>query len=98
MTSVAVIEVLDPTGKANLREYPLAPRLTSLEGKVAGFLDNTKPNADLFLERVQELLVAKYRFSRVVYESKLTASGPATGEQIERLSEQCDLIISAWGD
>ncbi|MSQ27796.1 MAG: hypothetical protein EXR51_06630 [Dehalococcoidia bacterium] len=98
MTSVAVIEVLDPTGKAILREYPLAPRLASLEGKVAGFLDNTKPNADLFLERVQELLVAKYRFSRVVAESKAAASSPTAGDQIERLIEQCDLVISAWGD
>ena len=60
MTSVAIIEVLDPTGKANLKEHPLAARPASLEGRVMGFLDNTKPNADLFLGRVHELLTAKY--------------------------------------
>lgn len=98
MTSVAVIEVLDPTGKANLRELPLAPRLTSLEGKVAGFLDNTKPNADLFLARVRERLMAKYRFSEVVIETKSAASSPAADDQIERLSKRCDLVINAWGD
>jgi hypothetical protein len=98
MTTVSMIEVLDPTGVANRREIPLAARPEALGGLVVGFLDNTKPNADLFLERVRDLLVQRHRFAGVVSITKATASAPAAEDLIERLAERCDIVINAWGD
>ena len=50
--------VLSPEGKAPAAatKIPSVSRFTSLKGKVAGVLDNSKPNADKLAERLIELL------------------------------------------
>ena len=40
-----MIEVLDPTAKAAASEAQIAPRVSDLNGKRIGFLDNRKANA-----------------------------------------------------
>ncbi len=50
--------VLSPEGKAPSSAAKIAsvPQFTELRGKVVGFLDNSKPNADKLAERFGELL------------------------------------------
>ncbi len=95
--AVTFIEVLDPTAKARMSETPLAPRLTSLQGKVGGFLENTKPNADVFQNRIKELLIAKYNLKAAVWVGKAGAALPLSNEDFEKL-KACDFVINAWGD
>ena len=92
------ILVLDPTAKANIPEREMAPRVDSLEGKVVGFLHNFKPNADLVLERIEELLCERFRVKEVMRRRKTNAASGAPPEVIEELADQCDLVINGVGD
>ena len=98
------IFVLDPTAKANVQRYEKAARLEALEGKRIGFLDNGKPNADIFLARIEELLSERYGFSGVIRRSKVggvskdSSAAPAPEEIIAEFADKCDLVVNAIGD
>jgi hypothetical protein len=53
------MEVLVPTGLADRRARPPAPRPRSLRGLRIGLLDNSKPNAGLLLETVAARLAER---------------------------------------
>jgi hypothetical protein len=57
------ITVLDPTAEPRPTEVRLAPRLTTLDGVRLGLLDNSKPNADRILERIEERLSQQYELT-----------------------------------
>ena len=92
------ILVLDPTAKANVPEREMAPRVDTLEGKVVGFLHNFKPNADLLLERIEEILSERFTLKEVVRRKKLDAASGAAQSLIDELAEKCDLVINGVGD
>lgn len=92
------ILVLDPTAKANVPEREMAPRVGSLEGKVVGFLHNFKPNADLVLERIEEVLSARFALKEVVRRRKSDAASGAPQEILDDLAGACDLVINGVGD
>jgi hypothetical protein len=93
---MGLIEVLNPTAEARAPELPLAHRTTDLRGKTIGFLNNRKANAGLLLERVEELLRARFDEFTVVKGEKNAAMG-APEAVISRLS-QCDVVVTAVGD
>jgi hypothetical protein len=92
------ILVLDPTAKANVSEKEMAPRVDTLEGKVVGFLDNSKPNSNLFQERIEEVLSDRFNFKEVVRRRKPDAASGASQSLIDELAEKCDLVINGVGD
>lgn len=98
VASTKTMQVLNPTGQANVPEVAMAPRLDSLEGKVVGLLDNTKANADVFLSRVEELLREKFRVAEIIRWRKPTASRAMPDRVLEQLTARCDLVINAFGD
>ena len=92
------ILVLDPTAKANVPEREMAPRVDTLEGKVVGFLHNFKSNADLLLERIEEILSERFALKGVVRKKKPDAASGAAQPLIDELAETCDLVINGVGD
>ena len=50
--------------------------LSSLAGKVVGFIDNAKPNFGLLAEDIAELMKSKLGVARVVTHRKPSASVP----------------------
>ncbi|MBI2908074.1 MAG: hypothetical protein HYX92_10530 [Chloroflexi bacterium] len=96
------IFVLDPTAKADVPEQPMAPRLADLNGKFIGFLENNKPNADLFLHRVEELLKERFRLAGTMYRRKYrgpTSTTADAGETlINELADKCDAVVNGIGD
>jgi hypothetical protein len=93
---MGLIEVLTPTAEARAPELPLARRDTDLRGKTIGFLNNRKANAGLLLEKVEELLRARFGEFSVVKGDKNAAMG-APETVLTRLS-QCDAVVTAVGD
>lgn len=89
--------LMNPAARRKVVAQPLAPRLRSLEGKTIGLLDNTKHNADLLLEAVGELLVARHGVKALVYRRK-TSSSPGAGPLIPEFAQTCDAVVSAYGD
>jgi|SRR6476469_3853898 hypothetical protein len=97
----STLTLFDPTAPARPRAegVPSSPAtLSSLAGKVVGFIDNAKPNFGVLAEDIGELLKTKLGVARVVKHRKPSASVPARPEVIEALSAECDVVITGSGD
>ena len=97
----ATITLFDPTAPARTSkpaEGATRPTLASLEGKVVGFIDNSKPNFNILADDLGALLVEKYGASRVIKTAKPASSVPAKEDVIAQLARECDLVITGSGD
>ncbi len=92
------IEVLDPVGVNKAPRLAPSPRVPDLSGKVVGLLDNGKPNFELLLGRVEEILTQRYQVAGVVRRRKPTVMAAAPRELIQELAERSDLVINGLGD
>ena len=90
------LEVLDPSTEPQTQEFRPAPR-GELKGKRLGFLLNGKENADRVLEKVADLLAARYGLVRTVTVCKSSSSRPVSAEQIERLRSEADFVLNGVG-
>lgn len=92
--------VLSPEGKAKSSAAKIAPvaRFTSLQGRIIGVLDNSKPNADKLAERLAALLRERYGVAKVITRRKLTAQQGAPKQYIEELAAQTDFVLAGLGD
>ncbi len=93
---MGLIEILDPAGVRRHPDeaMPLFP--AELNGRIIGFLDNGKPNTDLLLDRIAEVMGGRFAFGSIVREQKRTNAG-ARPEILDRLAS-CDLVINGLGD
>ncbi|MDP2953088.1 MAG: hypothetical protein Q8O76_07225 [Chloroflexota bacterium] len=91
------IVVLDPTARAQVTESPMALRLESLVGKKVGFLDNSKPNADILIARIKARLEERFEFGGTVERRKHNAASGMREGVLEELAS-CDFVINGVGD
>ena len=89
--------ILDPTSEKQVAERRRLDRPQSLEGKVVGLLDITKPRGDVFLDVVEEEL-RRRKVAEVVRYSKPTYTKPAPVDLRHEISTKCDLVIEALAD
>ena len=95
----STVTILDPVAPAGVAQAERAFRpLATLQGKVVGFIDNSKPNFSLLADDLGELLMSKYGVARVVRHRKRTASMSASAEVFADVKKQCDLVITGSGD
>jgi hypothetical protein len=88
--------LLDPTGERQPADRPLAARPDSLDGKLVGLLDISKPRGDVFLDRLEELLRAKgLRTERF---RKPTFTKPAPADLRYEITTKCDVVVEALAD
>jgi hypothetical protein len=90
--------LLDPTDQEVLQSRTLAPRLAELYGKVGGFVDNRKQNANVLLEHMAVRLSTDYGVAEVVHRAKFIYSRVAEPALVDELAERCDFIVAAIGD
>jgi hypothetical protein len=79
-------------------ERPLAARPGSLAGWRLGIRWNEKPNANILLGRLRELLAERYGAMATAWEVKPVASAPAPSDVIQKLIQECDVVVNAVGD
>jgi hypothetical protein len=91
-----MITLYDPTAEPRASHVALAKRLTSLRGKRAGILDNTKANAGVLMLAVTERLRAAYGIGEIVKREKPVA-GPPSPEVLRDLS-RCDFVLVGSAD
>ena len=88
--------VLDPSGERAVATRALLARPPSLEGRVVGLLDISKPRGNVFLDRIDERLRASgfdvRRFK------KPTFTKPAPVDLRYEIATQCDVVIEALAD
>lgn len=90
--------VYNPT--ATCYHEPKRQRLTlpTLAGKTIGFIDNAKPNFNLLVDDLAELLVDRHGAAKVIKRAKRGAAMPAPEGIVDELSQQCELVITGSGD
>jgi len=98
LAHIRQLGLLDPTDHEVFQRRTLAPRLSQLRGKVGGFLDNRKQNADRLLERIAARLIAECGIDRAEHQAKFIYSRVAEPAIIEQLAGRCDFVIIAIGD
>lgn len=95
----ATLSILDPVAPAGVAASAGIFRpLPTLQGKVVGFIDNSKPNFSFLADDLAELLMKKYGVARAVRHRKPTASVSASREVFADIQKQCDLVITGSGD
>jgi len=75
---------------------PLTPRPRDLRGKRIGILENSKPNADVLLGRVAELLVERAGAASVHTWRKPGASKPAADH--DAVAAGADVFLTGSAD
>ena len=50
------IKLMEPSGERDVEFKEIADRVEDLNGKTVGFLNNGKPNTDIFFERIRSML------------------------------------------
>lgn len=88
--------LLDPTSERDPTTRERTARPASLEGKVVGLLNISKPRGDVFLDRIEELLTQ--RGMQVERYSKPTFTKPAPADLRHEIASKCDVVIEALAD
>ena len=96
----STIAILDPAAPAGVAQAERAFKpLATLQGKVVGFIDNSKPNFNHLVDDLAELLTSQLR--RRARASR-HASAPRRCRRRARCStifaRECDLVITGSGD
>ncbi|MSP96624.1 MAG: hypothetical protein EXR29_05225 [Betaproteobacteria bacterium] len=84
----------------------LAPRPTTLEGKVVGLVPNWRPAAVHILTAIGKLLQERYHLKEIVLEPPVRISAMARGgklldgmsDQLDGLARRVDVALTATGD
>jgi hypothetical protein len=87
---------MDPTSeRAPEKRQPL-PRPAGLEGKTVGLLDISKPKGDVFIDRLEDLLVQKGLATRRYIKPTFTRVSPV--ELNQKIAAECDVVIESLAD
>ncbi len=97
-TMAGMIEVLDPSGRANPVPVEMAERVGELKGKTIGFFNNGKPNADVMLARLREVLAERFQPLETITRQKTRTGGAADGWLMDELVQKCDAVIISQAD
>ncbi len=88
--------VLDPTSERSVATRQPVPRPASLQGKVVGLLDISKPRGNVVLDRLEERLVESG--AQVRRYAKPTFSKPAPIALRQEIASECTVVIEALAD
>jgi len=95
LTASGTIKLVSPVGQRALARVTLARRLDTLSGKSIGFIDNMKPNANLFVQYIEDMIRADYPDVKTHTVRKNYTSSKLIADQLEG---KVDCLVNAWGD
>lgn len=87
-----------PTGEVVRTPIALAPPLARLRGARIGYLDNAKPNADVFLARIVKHLVTEQGAEAGPHARKDYAGYAAPADVLDELAASCDAVLVGTAD
>ncbi len=93
-----MIAILDPTAKAKVQALLLAPRLGELNNKRIGFFWNYKPNGNLVLMRLKELLSQRFPLADTVWREKPNATVGGAPPLLNELAGLADAVVNGVAD
>lgn len=98
MTSadVSSLMILDPTSERSPATRQRIARPESVKGLTVGLLDISKARGNVYLDRIEELLVE--RGATVKRYAKPTFTKPAPADLRYEISQQCNVVIESLAD
>lgn len=88
--------LLDPTGEQTPAHRERVPRPASLAGLTIGLLDIAKARGDVFLDRLQQHLIAQGLTVKRFKKPTFTRVAPIALQQ--EIAGQCQVVIEALAD
>ena len=95
MTAGNLVRLVNPVGRRAAARVTLAPRLATLAGRTIGLIDNIKPNANLFIGCIDEMIRADYPDARTRIVRKNFTSSRLIADQLDG---EVEGLVNAWGD
>ena len=95
MTAANTVKLVNPVGQRAAGRAALAPRLATLNGMSIGFIDNIKPNANLFIQNIEEMMRAEYKGLQTHTVRKNFTSSKLIAHELEG---KVQALVNAWGD
>lgn len=90
--------VYNPTAATCYEPKSGSLKVPTLAGKTIGFIDNAKPNFNLLVDDLAELLTSRYGVAKVIKRAKRGAAMPAPEPVVNELAGKCVLVITGSGD
>lgn len=87
---------MDPTSERSPEARQPLPRPSDLIGKTVGLLDISKPRGDIFIDRLEDLLVQRGVKTRRYKKPTFTRVAPV--ELKQQIAEECDAVIESLAD
>lgn len=87
---------LDPTSELAPESREPLPKLASLEGLTVGLLDISKPRGNVFLDRLEDLMVQRGIKTRRYSKPTFTRIAPV--ELKQQIATECNAVIEALAD
>jgi hypothetical protein len=97
-TMPQLIRLYRPTAPSFSQRQHESRVLSSLQGAVVGFIDNTKPNFAQLVDDLADLMTTRLGVRSTIKRQKRASSVPAPESYIAELAAQCDLVITGSGD
>ena len=91
------ITMLNPKVSQPVAKVTGAARVADLKGAVIGFVDNSKQNADHFIERVGALLREQYGIAAGVTVRKHAPKDELAERDLAELAK-CAAVVQCYGD
>lgn len=88
--------LMDPTSERSTVHRDRQPRPKSLNGLTIGLLDISKAKGDIFLDRIESLLIQKGCVIRRFKKPTFARTAPV--ELMQDITSQCDAVIEALAD
>jgi hypothetical protein len=88
--------ILDPTSERSPATRQRIARPQSVKGLTVGLLDISKARGNVYLDRIEELLVE--RGATVKRYAKPTFTKPAPADLRYEISQQCNVVIESLAD
>ena len=87
---------IDPTSEGAPQNRQPLPRPADLEGKTVGLLDISKPKGNVFIARLEDLLVQKGLATKRYIKPTFTRVSPV--ELNQKIAAECDVVIESLAD
>ena len=88
--------LMDPTSEMASEHREHLPRPTSLEGLTVGLLDISKARGDIFIDRIEDLLVQRGIKTRRYKKPTFTRVAPL--ELTQQIATECDVVVESLAD
>ncbi len=90
------MELLDPTSELQPEGRQPLPRLNALVGKTIWLLDIAKPRGDVFIDRIEDLLLQHGAKTKRFKKPTFTRVAPDALRQ--EIAGSCDAVLEALAD